>query len=63
MDIATTDISGIINELELLDQRIDRILARPGYSTDTARRTMLNRLQTRRRALSDAAVAARYGSR
>ena len=63
MEIATTDINGIINELALLDQRIDRILARPGYATDTARRTMLNRLQTRRRALSDAAAAVRYGSR
>jgi hypothetical protein len=59
MDIATTDLSGILAELDSLDARIDRIIARPGHSTDTARRSMLNRLQTRRRALS--AAAACYG--
>ena len=59
MDIATTDYAGILAELDLLNARIDRILARPGYAADTARRSMLNRLQVRRRALSDAAACYR----
>ena len=61
MDIATTDYAGILAELDLLDQRIDRIIQRPGYATDTARRSMLNRLQVRRRALSAAAACYRGG--
>jgi len=51
----TTDLPGILAELELINIRISRILARPGYATDTARATMLRRLQTRRSALSAAA--------
>jgi hypothetical protein len=56
---ATTDLPGILAELDSLNARIDRIISRPGYEGDTARRSMLNRLQTRRRALS--AAAACYG--
>jgi len=55
-NVATTSISGILAELELINIRISRILARPGYATDTARATMLRRLQTRRSALSAAAA-------
>ena len=55
----TTDYAGILAELELINIRISRICARAGYATDTARRTMLNRLQTRRSALSAAAACYR----
>jgi hypothetical protein len=55
----TTDLPGILAELESLNQRIDRIISRPGYEGDTARASMLRKLQTRRRALS--AAAACYG--
>jgi hypothetical protein len=58
---ATTDLPGILAELESLNQRIDRIISRPGYEGDTARASMLRKLQTRRRALSAAAAAAPAG--
>jgi len=56
---ATTDLPGILAELDSLNSRIDRIISRPGYEGDTARASMLRKLQTRRRALS--AAAACYG--
>ena len=63
MDIATTDLPGILAELDSLNARIDRIISRPGYEGDTARASMLRKLQARRRALSAAASCYGRGGR
>ena len=62
-NVATTSISGILAELDSLNARIDRIISRPGYEGDTARASMLRKLQARRRALSAAASCYGRGGR